>query len=93
VATSGDRLGDAIVDALKSNGFYPGSASPSQESRSRAEWKVIAATILAELKNNQDIVLQAGDIPVDPGTFQDSTHQPITGVGVSEATTLSGRTQ
>jgi hypothetical protein len=91
VALDGSRLGNAIVDALKAGGFYPSSHSPAQEARSRAEWSVIASTIVSEIINHQDIVLQAADIQVLPGTFMDSRGGNVTGIGVSEPTTLSTR--
>lgn len=55
-------------------------------------WKVITGQHQSELNNHQDIVLQAADIKVDPGSFKDSLLQPITGVGISEAVTLQQRT-
>lgn len=91
MATDHSRLGNAIVSALQGGGYYPAS-SPAAVSRSISEWSVIAGAILDELTNHMDIVLASGDIKVDPGTFQDGgTHSPITGLAISESTTLSGK--
>ena len=90
MATDHSRLGNAIVSALQGGGFYP-SGSPAAVARSKAEWTVIAGAILDELTGHMDVVLAAGDIKVDPGTFLDSVHGPVTGIAISESTTLSGK--
>lgn len=96
MATNASRLGNAIVDRLKADGYYP-NTTPAHENRSRAIWIDIADVILSELRTHQDIVLLMGDITstVAPGTFIDSlTTAPITGTGIgaNDPVTLSGKT-
>lgn len=86
-----DRLGDAIVDRILTfAGIAPGAGDEAQV---RALWKAIADEICKEIKTNADIALLSGDIPVDPGTFQEQLPfvGPIIGVGVNQAVTLTGR--
>lgn len=90
MATDRSRLGNAIVSALQSGGYYP-SSSPEAAAKSKAEWSVIAGAILDEITTNMDIDLSSGDIKVDPGTFMDSVHGPVTGIGLIEVSTLSGK--
>lgn len=90
MATDNSRLGNAIVTALQGAGYYP-STDSSKVQRSIAEWSVIAGAILSEITTNMDIDLSSGDIKVDPGTFMDSVHGPVTGIGLIEVSTLSGK--
>lgn len=51
----------------------------------------LGTAIVTRIKADADIDLQANDISVNPGSFQDSLSAPITGQGVNAAVTLNQR--
>lgn len=85
------RWGPAVAAALQA--FQPPQDSFITNAELIQVWKIITGQHQQELNNHQDIDLLASDIKVDPGTFTDSIHGPVTGVGVSEAATLTQRTK
>lgn len=90
MAMDKNRLGDAIVDRILS--FAGIAPSGTDETLYRQMWRAIADEIIKEIDVNADIVLNASDIPIDPGSFIDSiTFAPITGTGQNQAVTLSGK--
>lgn len=56
-------------------------------------WKIITGDAQEEINDHADLDLQAGDIPVDPGSFQEQlpASGPIVGVGISQAVNLPMR--
>lgn len=87
-----DRLGNAIVDRILT--FAGIAPTGTDETTYRNMWKAIADEIVKEFAVNADLVLLSGDIPVNPGTFVENNPTPgtpITGVGTSQAVTLTGR--
>lgn len=86
----GNRLGDAIVDALKLAGYMP-NLTPPTEARARAEWKVIATTILEEIDLNAEINISAGSFNVNPGSFVTAVeNESINGQGENDNISLTG---
>lgn len=49
--------------------------------------------IIEEIQTNGAIVMDASDFNVLPGSFLDSTAQPITGLGANAAFNLTGKIQ
>lgn len=96
MALDSSRWGPAVADAVQA---WSSANVPQNRitfiTNSELEdlWMVITGQHKTELNNHQDIDLLASDIKVDPGTFKDSLTNPITGVGVSEAVTLTQRTK
>lgn len=84
------RWGPAVAQALR--GFSVPQDRFITDDELETVWKIITGQHQSELNNHQDLVLQAADIPVDPGTFTNPAG-PVTGVGVSEAVTLQQRTK
>lgn len=89
MAVDSSRLGNKIVNDLRSAGFYP-ATDAARVARSISEWTVIANAILSELKINMEIDLTAGDIFVDAGTFT-TANGAVSGIGISEAANLMGK--
>jgi len=75
-----DRLGAALWARVKleSGGYTPG-IGPVQDAQGLQLWKGIADEIILEFTAN-------AIVPVQPGTFKDSTNTPITGAGVGAIT-------
>ena len=85
------RLAQNIVAAMQANGDVASDATPAQISKLISTWTVVSGAILSEITGHMDIDLTSGDITVLPGTFQDSLHVPITGIGLINSSTLTGK--
>lgn len=91
MALDKDRLGNAIVDKLEA--LFGEAVTAASDATLRQMWKAVAEAIIEEIDVHLDIVLQQGDISILPGTFKDSLTNPITGAGVNDAVTLSGKAE
>jgi hypothetical protein len=92
MALDKDRLGNAIADRILTFAGY--ALAGADDARLRELCKAIADEVIKEVKNHADLDLEAGDIPVDPGTFVENNPvpaTPITGVGTSQAVILPMR--
>lgn len=85
------RWGPAVATAVKSFAAGLSTTQFITDAQLTQLWKVITGQHQSELNTHQDIILQAADIKVDPGTFSNGGGS-VTGVGVSEAATLTQRT-
>lgn len=87
------RWGPATAAALKaysSANFPPDRLTFVTDSELTEIWKIITGEAQTEVNGHADIMLDAADIPIDPGTFMEQlpTTGPIIGVGVNQAVTL-----
>lgn len=83
------RLGAAMAATLKS--FRPNPGTAVTDGVLTQMWQDVAQDIIDEINNHADIVLEAADISVLPGTFKDSLNNPVTGTGNNDAVTLEGK--
>lgn len=90
---SQDRWGPAVAVAIKNFSVGLSTTEFITDDQLKQLWQIITGQHKTELNTNQDIQLLLNDIPVLPGSFQDSTHSPITGLGSSQAVTLTQRTK
>jgi hypothetical protein len=88
MAMDGDRLGTAIKNAFQALNGNSGGMTPAEVAQMEAFCQALAKEIVKEIKDHADIVLAAADIPVGPGSFANAGG-PVTGVGASNAVTLS----
>jgi len=66
--------------------------SPADDSSHNMKFcTAISRAIIEYFKANADIALDSADIQVSAGTFMDSLSAPITGKGITDPVTLSGK--
>ena len=90
MALDGDRLGTAIKTAVLALNPNQGSMSAGEKTQLENFCKAIALEIVNEFKNNADIQLLAGDIPVpSTGLVSAAPGAPVTGSAVTGPVTLT----
>ena len=82
------RVKTAIVDRIEAD--YSITFDPAQRIQAEKIWNLVVDEIFKEIKTYGELQLLAQDINVDPGTFTAGI-TPVTGVGTSQAVTLTGR--
>ena len=76
---------------MQANGDVASDATPAQISKLISTWTVVSGAILSEITGHMDIDLSNGDIKVLPGSFMDGQHAPVTGIGLIDSSTLTGK--
>lgn len=83
-----NRVKVNIVSRIETD--YSIGFTPAQRIEAEKIWNIVVDELFKEIKTFGDLVLLAQDIKVDPGTFTAGV-TAVTGVGISQATTLTGR--
>tara|TARA_Y100000310_G_scaffold243676_1_gene248260 strand:- start:28550 stop:28822 length:273 start_codon:yes stop_codon:yes gene_type:complete len=65
--------------------------TPEGEAIINAALEALCDGIIEEIRENGAINMDAGDFSVLPGSFQDSTNAPITGLGQNAPFNLQGK--
>ena len=91
MALDGNRLGSAIAATILS--FRPAANVKITDAQLEQMWQAVGRNIVDEIEQNADIVLDIGDIkiPGSSGLISSSPGNPVTGIGLNDAVTLSSK--